>query len=52
MLYVKGIISLIYVDDVLLFVPDQGNIDEIIKVLEDTRIYLNFEYDVCDFLGM
>ena len=33
MFFGRGIIALIYVDDVLLFVPDQDNIDEVIKEL-------------------
>ena len=43
MLYVRGMIALIYVDDALLFLPDQDNIYEIIKELEDTGILLDFE---------
>ena len=46
MLYVRRMIALIYVDDVLLIGPDQDNIDEFIKELEDTFISLNVEDDV------
>ena len=46
MLYVRRMIALIYVDDVLLIGPDQDNIDEFIKELEDTFLSLNVEDDV------
>ena len=38
MFYIRGMISIIYVDDVLLFGPDQDNIDEAIKELEDAGV--------------
>ena len=40
MFYIRGMISLIYVDDVLLFGPDQDNIDDAIKELEDSGVSL------------
>ena len=40
MLYVRGIIALIYVNGVLFFGTDQDNIDEVIKKLEEAGIYL------------
>ena len=52
MLYVRGMIALIYVDDALLFLPDQDNIYEIIKELEDTGILLDFEQDQYALLGV
>ena len=38
MLYIRCMISLIYVCDVLLFGPDQDNIDDAIKELEDAGV--------------
>ena len=52
MFYGRGIIALIYNDDVLLFGPDQYNIDEVIRELEDSGISLNVEEYVYDFLGV
>ena len=40
MFYIRGMISIIYVDDVLLFGPDQDNIDDAIKELEDAGVSL------------
>ena len=40
MFYILCIISLLYVDDVLLFGPDQDNIDDAIKELEDAGVSL------------
>ena len=40
MFYSRCMISLIYVDDVLLFGPDQDNIDDAIKELEDAGFSL------------
>ena len=50
MFYGIGMIALIYVDDVLLFGPDQYNIDEVIKELEGAGISLNVEEEVYAFL--
>ena len=50
MFYGRGIIALIYNDDVLLFGPDQYNIDEVIRELEDYGILLTVEEDVHAFL--
>ena len=51
MFYGRGMISIIYDDDALLFGPDQDNIDEVIKELEDAGLSLTVEDDVYDFLG-
>ena len=51
MFYGRGMISIIYDDDELLFGPDQDNIDEVIKELEDAGLSLTVEDDVYDFLG-
>ena len=48
--YVRGIISIIYFDNVLFFGPDQDNIDESIKELEYSRLLLPVEADVYAFL--
>ena len=37
-------------DDVLFFVPDQNNIDEVIKELEDAGLSLTVEEDVFELL--
>ena len=52
MFYGRVMIALIYVDDVLLFGPDQDNIDEIIKELEDAGLLLTVEEDVYYLLGV
>ena len=46
MLYVIGMIALIYVYDLLLFGPGQNNIDEVIKELEDSGISFTVEENV------
>ena len=38
MFYVRGMIVLIYVNDVLFFSTDQDNIDKVIKELEDAGL--------------
>ena len=43
MFYGRGIIELIYVDDLLFFGTDQDNIDEFVKELEDAGLSLNVE---------
>ena len=40
MFYIRCMISIIYVDDVLLFGTDQDNIDDAIKELEDSGVSL------------
>ena len=50
MFYGRGIISFIYVDDVLLFVTNQDKIDEVIKELEDAGLSWNVEEDLYGFL--
>ena len=52
MFYVRVRIALIYVDDIILFVPDQDNNDDAIKELEDDGISLNVEYTVYALLGV
>ena len=52
MLYGRGMISIIYADDVLFFVPNQDNIDEVINELEDYGLLLNVEGYVYDLLGV
>ena len=52
MFYGIGIISLIYVEDLLLFVSNQDNIDAFIKETEDADILLTVEEDVYDFFGV
>ena len=51
MIYGRGTIALIYVDGLLFFGPKQDNIDEVIKYLEDSGLYLTVEEDVYDFMG-
>ena len=43
MFYGRGTIELIYVENVLFFGPDQDNIDEFIKELEDDDLSLTVE---------
>ena len=50
MFYGKGVIEIIYVDDVLLFVTDQYKIDEVIKELEDSSISFTVGEGAYDFL--
>ena len=50
--YGRGIISLIYVDNVLFFGTDQDKIDEVIKELEDAGLLLTVEEDVYALLGV
>ena len=45
-------IALIYVDDVLLSVPDQDKIDEVTKELEDDGILFTLEEDAYYFLAV
>ena len=52
MFYGRGIIELIYVDDLLFFGTDQDNIDKVIKELEDAGLQLNVEGDVYAFLAV
>ena len=52
MFYGISMISLIYVDDVLFFVPDQDNIDEFMEELEGAGLSLTVEDDLYDFLGV
>ena len=52
MLYGRVMVAIIYVDDVLLFGPDQDNIDKVIKELEDAGLQLNVEGDVYAFLAV
>ena len=52
MFYGSDIIAIIYVGDVIFFGPDQDNIDEVIKKIEDDGIYFNVKWDVYDFLGV
>ena len=51
MFYIRGTISLIYVDDVIFFGPEQDKIDEVIKELEDASLLFTVEEDVYAFLG-
>ena len=50
--YVIVMITLISVHDVLLFGPNQDNIDEVIKELEDYSILLTVEESVYALLGV
>ena len=50
MFYGRGMIVIIYIDDVIFFGNEQDNIDEVIKELEDYGIQLTVEEDVYDFL--
>ena len=50
-LYVRGIIVLIYVDDELFSGTDQDNIGEVIKELEDSGLSLTVKDNVHDLLG-
>ena len=50
MFYRRDMIELIYVYDLLFFGPDQDEIYEVIKELEDTGISLTVEEDVYDLL--
>ena len=52
MIYGIVMITLIDVDDVLLFGTNQDNIDEFIKKLEDSGILLTVEEGVYDLLGI
>ena len=52
MLYGRGMISLIYVDGVLLFGTEQDNIDEVIKEIEDSGLSLTVEEDVYTLFGV
>ena len=52
MFYVRGIISLIYVDTVLLFGTDQDTIGKFIKELQYCVIQLTVEQDVYGLLGV
>ena len=52
MLYGRVMVAIIYVDDVLLFGPDQDNIDEVIKELEDAGLSLTVKEYGYDFLGV
>ena len=52
MFYGKGIIALIYVDDVLFFGTEQDQIDEVIKELDDAGLQVTVEdyvYDLLEF---
>ena len=50
MFYGRGMIVLIYIDDVIFFGNEQDNIDEVIKEFEDSGIYLTVEEHVYAFL--
>ena len=52
MFYGRGTISIIYVNDVLLFDPDQYKVDEVTEELEDAGIQLTFEEDMYALLGV
>ena len=52
MFYWIGMIVLIHVDYVILFGPDQDNIDEVIKEIEDAGLYLTVKKDAYTFLGV
>ena len=52
MFYGRIMIALIYVDDVLLSVPDQDKIDEVTKELEDDGILFTLEEDAYYFLAV
>ena len=51
-LFGKCMILIIYVNDVLLFGPDQDNIDKVIKELEDAGLFLTVKEDVYALLGV
>ena len=48
----KGLVLLVYVDDILVFGPNKHNIDELIKELKDKKMNLTVEDDVYAFLGV
>ena len=52
MFYKRDLISLISVDCVLFFGPDQHDIYEVITELEDSGLSLTVEKGVCAFLGV
>jgi hypothetical protein len=50
--YGKGMVALVYVDDVVFFGPDQGKIDKLIKDMSDDGFNINVEEDFFHFLGV
>jgi hypothetical protein len=50
--YTNNVICLVYVDDCLLFAPDETDITDILTKIENTGLDFHIEDDVASFLGV